>query len=151
MRQILVIHSTSDPGVDDRIAAMAKKPELAECEFHHATFIRPVDADELSRLKPSEFLQLNESKLFQRIEAQIKAEKPEMVVLHSGIVFSIAPQTVISIFSMLKSRHPQLKFAIQQNVILNHLLESQGSHFTRQIDEIFDRDPEIENIVKFMF
>jgi hypothetical protein len=151
MRRILVIHSTSDPGVDDRIAAMAKNPELVECEFHHLTFIRPEDAEELSQLKPSEFLRHNESKIFQRIEAQIKAEKPEMVVLHSGVAFSIAPQTVISIFSMLKSRHPQLKFAIQENVILNHLLESQGGHFTRQIDEIFDRGPEIKNIVKLMF
>jgi hypothetical protein len=52
---------------------------------------------------------------------------------------------------MLKSRHPQLKFAIQKSVILNHLLESQGGYFTRQIDEIFDRDPEIEKIVKLMF
>jgi hypothetical protein len=74
MRRILVIHSTSDQGVDDRIAAMAKKPELAECEFHHLTFIRPEDAEELSQLKPSEFLRLNESKIFQRIEAQIKAK-----------------------------------------------------------------------------
>jgi hypothetical protein len=151
MRRILVVHSTSDPGVDDRIAAMAKKPELAECEFHHETFIRPEDEEELSQLKPSEFLQRNEPKIFQRIEARVKAEKPEMVVLHSGVAFSIAPQTVMSIFSMLKSRHPQLKFAVQENVILNHLLESQGGYFTRQIDEIFDRSPEIKNIINLMF
>jgi hypothetical protein len=151
MRRILVVHSTSDPAVDDRISAMAKKPELAECEFRHATFIRPEDGEELSRLKPSQFLQLNELRIFRRIELEIEATKPELVVLHSGVAFSIAPQTVMSIFSALKDIHPQLKFGIQENVILDHLIESQGIRFTRQIDEVFDRGPEIKNIVKLMF
>lgn len=151
MRRILVVHSTSDPGVDDRIAAMAKKPELAECEFHHATFIRPEDAEELSRLKPSEFLRQNEPKLFRRINGQIEAEKPEMVVLHSGIAFSIAPQTVMSIFSELKGSHPQLTFGIQENATFDRVLESQGFLFALKIDEIFDRGSEIKNLVKLMF
>lgn len=151
MQRILVVHSTSDPGVDDRIAAMVKKPELAGYELHHAYFIRPEDGPELSRLKPSEFLSQNEMRILGRIEREINATKSELVVLHSGIALSIAPQSVMTIFSELKSRQPQLRFAIQQNALLDQLLESQSSHFASQIDEIFDRGPQISNLVKLMF
>jgi hypothetical protein len=147
MRRILVVHSTSDPSVDDRISAMAWKPELAEYELHHATFIRPEDAEELSRQKPSEFLHSNELKILRRLEREIEAKKPELVVLHSGLAFSIAPQTILSIFSELKRSHPEMEFGIQENAVLDEML----ARFPRQIDAVFDRGPEIKNIVKFMF
>jgi hypothetical protein len=147
MRRILVVHSTSDPAVDDRISAMAKRPELAEYELHHATFIRPEDEAELSQVKPSEFLRRNELRILSRLDRQIQSTKSDLIILHSGIAFSIAPEAILSIFSELKTKHPQLKFGIQQNVIFDDMLV----RFPSQIEKIFDRSPEITDLVKVMF
>ena len=147
MRRILVVHSTSDPAVDDRISAMAKKSELAGYELHHATFFRPEDEHELSQIKPSEFLRRNELRILSRLDRQIAATKSDLIILHSGIAFSIAPETILSIFSELKTKHPERKFGIQRNVIFDDMLV----RFPRQIEGIFDQSPEITNLVKAMF
>jgi hypothetical protein len=154
MRRILVIHSTSDSSVDDRIARMAAKPELAAYEFHHIYFFLPEFAREMefdTRIKPGEFLDQNQLRILQRMTRQIETTQAEMIVLHTGIAFTIAPLAVLNILAELKSRFPQLRFAIQEGPALEGMLSAESTRFGDQVQRIFDRSPETQNILKHMF
>ncbi len=148
MRRILVIHSTSDPGVEDRIARMAAKPELAAYQFQHIYFFLPEyarQAERDMRVRPGEFLEENQASIRQRMTRQIEVTEPEMIVVHNGIAFTMAPMAVLNIISELKARFPQMKFAMQDGPALADTL------FANQIQQIFDLSPETQEIVKSMF
>ena len=155
MRRILVIPSTSDSGVEDRIARMAAKPELAVYEFQHIYFFLPEYAQELelptSSIKPGEFLDQNQLRILQRMTQQVEITHAEMIVMHTGIAFTMAPLAVLNIISKLKSRFPQMKFAIQEGPALESTLAAEGPRFTDQVRQIFDRSPETQEILKYMF
>jgi archaellum biogenesis protein FlaJ (TadC family) len=154
MGRILVIHSTSDSNVDDRIVRMAAKPELTAYEFKHIYFFLPEYAQEIeksSKIRPGEFLDQYQSRILQRMTQQIEFTQPEMIVLHTGIAFTMAPIAVLNILSGLKSRFPQLKFAIQEGKVLEGTLSAEGPRFADQVRQIFDRSPETQDILKHMF
>jgi hypothetical protein len=151
MREVLVIHSTSDLAVDDRITAMAKKPELAGCHLSHAYFILPQDGPAMRDIKPGEFLKQNRGRIVERFAKQIEETKSELVVLHSGIAFWMAPQTVLDIFMILRRRFPDLKFGIQDNSLRTSVIEEQGRLFQHEIEQLFDFSSETTDLIKLMF
>jgi hypothetical protein len=151
IHRILITHSTQDPAVDDRIAAIAKNPALANNEFHHTYFITPQDEEALSIQRPQDFLRENEPRLALKFEREIEINSIDLLVLHSGVAFYIAPQTVLSIFETLKDKHPQLKLGLQKGFFLDQVLNSEGPAFANRLDTIFDQAPEIQSIIKLLF
>jgi hypothetical protein len=151
MQRILVVHSTHDTGVDKRIELMARNPQLSGLDFHHVYFILPSDEEAMKTMKPQELLKRNEHAIRLRLQRQIEMTAPDLVVLHTGVVFSFSPEVILRIFGRLKSDNPQLLFAIQKGTIYDQVSPTLGPYFSSSIDLTFDKTPEVQAIVDRMF
>ncbi len=151
MQRILVVHSTQDSGVDNRIELMARNPQLSGFDFQHAYFILPSDEDALRIMKPRELLENNQRVIGLRLQEQIDSFAPDLVVLHTGIAFYIATQVVLRIFDRLKRDNPQLVFALQKGTMYDQVAPTLGSDFISIIELTFAKTPDVQAIVDRMF
>lgn len=151
VQSILVIHSTLDDSVRDRIRAMELNADLRDFQLHHTYFFTPSDATALSLMKPQEFLAHNEFALTRRFHQLIASTNPDLVVLHTGVAFYIAPFTVLSIFETLKRTNPGRTFAIQKGHMYTNVIASEGPAVSRNVRQIFDQTPEVQDVVDRLF
>ena len=151
MRRILVIHTTRDGAVDDRIEAISKRPALADYTFHHAFIFVKGDISGLGDLKPSEFIQQNVLKIFNRLHQELQSTSPDVVLLHTGLAFSFAPQAIVSIFSRLKEENQQVRFGIQGGSVFDKVLAMEGIEFADRVFRLFDFGDDIEGLAKLVF
>lgn len=151
MRSILVIHTTQDDSVLDRIRTMELNPDLRDVTLHHTFFFTPEDSAALCLLKPQEFLEHNEYALVRRFHQLIASSNADIIVLHTGVAFYIAPFTVLSIFETLKNINPARTFAIQRGQMYSNVVAAEGPAITRKVAQIFSTTPELEELAHLLF
>jgi len=155
VRSVLVIHSTQDESVDDRIRAMANDPELKNVSWHHTYFILRGDGEAFSSMRPPEFLEQNQDVILRRFSDLAESANPDLIVLHTGVAFYIAPSTVLSIMHSLKQKFPGPTFAIQKGRMFSNVLTSRDHNVRYEVNfavnRIFDQSPEVQQFVDGLF
>ena len=151
MRSILVIHTTQDESVHDRIRAMELNPDLRDLRIYHTFLFTPADADALRLVSPHEFLEHHEFALTRRFHLNIACANPDLVVLDTGVGFCIAPYTVLSIIETLKKTNPRRTFAIQKGQMYFNVLAAEGATLSRKVHQLFNETPELQDLVERLF
>ena len=153
-KRVLVLHSFKDKGYEARLQQIANNPSLDEISFRHCCLIdrnRPsARIPEIDRLADqglgdqgiyNEYIQLVKEVVNEEVgpllDEQIIEFNPEVVIIHSGTVFTAAPGACLIMVIELMKKHPGLPFA----------LEGKSEWLIRQVG-VYDNIPWDERLVR---
>lgn len=151
--RVLLVYSTTDAITEDHIQAVKTRAAVLGLELQHTSIFTAGDASEFSGAnapKPSEWIKKNESKILGRLSQRIREMSPEYLLLHTGIAFLFAPQTILSVISDLKSSYPSVVLGIQRSKTLKLTIEESAPSVASDIAKLFDQSARTQELLEVL-
>ena len=150
--RVLLVHSTTDSITDDRILAIKSRVESMNLDVRHFSIFWTEDAKEFSGeagVKPSQWIKNNQEKILRRLTETVDRVGPEYLLLHTGMAFTFAPETILNVLSELKRQFPGIVFGIQRSKTLQMTLrEASSASIQIRIGSLFDHSPRTEDLLQ---
>jgi|WetSurMetagenome_2_1015567.scaffolds.fasta_scaffold00367_19 hypothetical protein len=116
--KVLILNSVDDGLTMQRKMRMDESPILSKYLINHSYAIELTDKQKMlsmetmmSQIKKG---QLDEVDMFNRLKKAIIKYKPDVLVVHTGFVFSSFPSEITSVLDRLKFEFPDLKIGMQR-------------------------------------
>jgi hypothetical protein len=158
--RILVVHSTIDESTDRRIWSMQSRADALGIELSHLSILgedyaaivaEGYPTTSFPENKPSTWIRNHERLILERLSALIRKASPDYLLLHTGVAFMFAPETILRIIAALKSRHPDLICGIQPGKTLDMTIGESPASVASDIDRLFDQSPRTRELVEALF
>lgn len=124
--RVMVVESIDDRLSRARAAMMARSPELQGLIIEHCFAVEPTEEDLQEKVgfdephKLAEYAAwvsrgapLSYEDLLETMEAKVSSFQPDLIMLHTGIVFHRYPQVFLDALSAIKNKYPHIRVGFE--------------------------------------
>jgi hypothetical protein len=172
--RILILHSFKDQGFEARLRQIASNPDLDGISFRHCCVIdrerpntrigewdRLADASETKNDQSNRLLEaIVREEVGPLMDEQLADFAPDLVIIHSGTIFTAVPGACITMIIELMQNHPAVPFALEGRT--DWLVQRTGRTYTpferkwaisqnRWVKANFIDDDAVEEIIQAVF
>ena len=141
--RVLVLQSVEDELTRNRMAIRRASPALDDyiVEYCYAVELTKGqhEMDIFTMMAQVTSDPIDEDDLLRRLDAKITSFHPDILMVHSGFVFSTYPRQCLSALLSLKSKHPELRIGCQSRGGLDPASR-------RLFDQVFEQNNELNKL-----